>query len=219
MTSLASRPSDQVIRDTQPLFERLPRHVGRKVTRLQEAYLRGESPAIASLAILRRGIGLAPGADPRLIEDTVAGLYEHPERLGDAPTHAELAAYDAVTLFALHQQSQRTRRMHLRDHSFGRSSRLLQKHTGSPDAVRRRFTALTTAQSREELLHHARGLIQQFRSEAIPLDYGRFALDLYRLDSPRTANGVRLAWGRDFYRTSTPDDAAGNDTESPKETS
>ncbi len=192
--------------DEQPVHTRLSGYVGGKASALQDAYLRDDSDAVAALALLRRGIGLAPGADPRLIRYTVADLYLSPERLSDEPAPAEVAAYDALTLFALHQQSHRSQRMHRRDYSFGRSCRLLQKHTGARDAVRRRFTAVSTATTSEELLHHARGLIQQLRAEGIPLDYGRFALDLYRLRFPAAADRVRLSWGRDFYRTHHPED-------------
>lgn len=196
---------------TVPLAERLRDHVATRAARLQKQYAENLSSAVAELALLRRGVSQKPGQDPRLIPLTIADLHEDPLRLTDEPSDGEYAAYTALTLFALHQQSHRSASMHRIGYSFGRSARLLGKKSNAQDAVRRRFTAVGTATSWDEALHHARGLIQQFRAHGIPLDYGRFAADLLRLRVPRTADGVRLAWGRDFYRTNADDGE--NDTD------
>jgi CRISPR system Cascade subunit CasB len=173
---------------------------------------------VAALAKLRHGVGLPPGADLELIGLTTAGLYPENARLPDDPTDQEHAVYAAVTLFALHQQSHRGKRMHLPRYSFGRTARLLGKHSGADEAVRRRFNALGTATTWDELIHHARGLIQQFRAHDIPLDYARFAVDLLRLRRQATASAVRNAWGRDFYRAKTEDDTDDDtSTETPTE--
>lgn len=187
------------------LGERLADHVALRASRLQERYLANEPDAVAELAILRRGVSQEPGRDARLVGLTMAGLYEHPEHLPDEVQDAERAAYAALTLFAVHQQSHRGERMHRRGYSFGRSTRLLGREsrghesTGR-DAVRARFTALATATTWDEAVRHARGLIQQLRARGIPLDYGQFARDLLALRSPTGADGVRLVWGRHFYR-------------------
>ncbi len=47
---------------------------------------------------------------------------------------------------------------------------------------------------------HARGLVTQFRAAPIPLDYGQFAVDLLDWQDPTRRTGVRLRWGRDYYR-------------------
>ena len=176
--------------------------VAARVARLQDEYLNDTSHAVASLARLRRGVAAPPGADLELIGLTTANLYPEDERLPDEPTDAEHAVYTAICLFALHQQSHRSERMHRPGFGFGRSARILATRSGTEDAVRRRFTALGTATTWEEAVHHARGLVQQFRAFDVPLDYGRFARDLLGLRSPRGAARVRNAWGRDFYRTS-----------------
>jgi len=182
-------------------------HVSRKVRWLQEAYLRNEASAGSALARLRHGVTSAAGSDLELIEFTTAGLYPDDVRMADAPTAAEHAAYTAITLYAVHQQSKRLKGMHIVDpeHPFtiGRAARQLVASTGAEEAVRRRFVALGTASSWDEVVHHSRGLIQQLRANDIPLDYGRFARDLLRLRSGRYANDVRNAWGRDFFRAST----------------
>ncbi|WP_169566317.1 type I-E CRISPR-associated protein Cse2/CasB [Microbacterium luticocti] len=201
------------------LGERLATHVSRRASDLQARYRRDDSDAVATLAILRRGVSVPVGTDPRLVGLTIAGLYDgltQPRR--DEPTEAERAAYAAITLFAVHQQSHRDAAMHRRDYSFGRSARLLGRRSGARDAVRTRFTALATATSWDETMHHARGLIQQLRAHSIPLDYGQFARDLYNLQFPGAADRVRLVWGRHFYREHSPDDesdAVDNATDDP----
>lgn len=206
---------------TITVAERLSDIVGRRATGLQTAYRRDDSSAVANLAILRRGVSQRPGQDARLIGLTIAGVYPDPRGLSDKPMPAEHAAHAALTLFALHQQSHRDASMHRPGYSFGRSARLLGRRTGARDAVRTRFTAVATATSWDEILHHARGLIQQFRAHSIPLDYGRFARDLFELRSPEGAERVRLAWGRDFYRVRHPaddEDAAAAPAEDDEET-
>lgn len=194
------------------ITERLRAHVGRRAARLQDRYHANSSVAVADLALLRRGIAQKPGSDLRLVELTIAGLYPLEERLPDAPTAAEHAAYTALTLFALHQQSKRSTSMHNTDYPFGRSARILGRRTNARDAVRARFNAVATATSWEETVHHARGLISQFRAADVPLDYAQFAVDLLRLQSPASAERVRLTWGRDFYRVDTDDDASPAET-------
>lgn len=188
------------------LGERLADHVGSRADRLQKRYLSDRPDAVAELAILRRGVAQQPGSDPRLLGLTVAGLYPNPSGLQDEILPAERAAYASLTLFAVHQQSHRDRKMHSEDYPFGRSARLLGRHSGSRDAVRARFTALATASTWDETMHHARGLIQQLRAYGIPLGYGQFARDLLDLQRPTSADRVRLVWGRHFYREHSPDD-------------
>jgi len=191
---------------TTSLSDHLSRLVAARVSRLQREYQRDESAAVADLALLRRGVSQRPGQDVRLIGLTIAGVHPRPHELPDEPTDAERAAYAAMTLFAVHQQSQRTRSMHRADHSFGRSSRLLGRRSHAMEAVRRRFTIAATASSWDETLHHTRALIQQFRANDVPLDYGAFARDLYWIQTPGSAERVRLSWGRDFYRVDRAED-------------
>lgn len=191
-------------------------HVVKRVDRLQRGYIAGESGAAASLAMLRRAIGTEPGADPLVWQYTL-GLPDVLAGHGDEPSPAERAVHYALTLFALHQQSQRIA-MHLRGQSMGTAARKLSAE-GREGAVWRRFSALGTASSLAEASTHARGLIGQFRAAKIPLDYGLLAVDLFRLQDPRFADGVRLAWGRDYYHSRTEEDSTeGKDVDNPPET-
>jgi CRISPR system Cascade subunit CasB len=169
-----------------------------RVTAWQHDYIQRRSPALAILAQLRRGVGKDVGALPELWQYTLDGLPGPSPREGAPPSWAEQAAYTALTLFALHQQSRREE-MHQPGQSLGTAVRVLQSRAASSEAVRRRFEALGTAETFSEIVHHARGLITQLRAEAIPLDYGMLAQDLFRLQT-KSADRVRLQWGRDFYR-------------------
>lgn len=197
--------------------DRVEAYTASRVERLQARYRANTSDAVATLARLRRGVGTSPGDDIELLglafqnpaRDTEndESLYDDLTLVGDAVTPEERAVFAAITLFAVHQQSRRDASMHRRGYSLGRSARLLGRHNGARDAVRKRFTALGTAATWDETVQHARGLVQQFRQFKIPLDYGAFARDLYVLHGPG-ADRVRMAWGRDFYRIKHPDDDA-----------
>lgn len=184
---------------------RLRDHVSRHIERLQGGYTAGSSAAVSTLAKLRNGVGKPVGAELSLLQYTTAGLYPEGTPLPDEPTDRERAAYTAITLFAVHQQSQRELRMHQAGdgttpgNSLGKAAGRLYQKTGAPGVIRR-FEGLGTAQSWPEINQHARGLIQLLRAEKIPLDYGRFAEDLLALQRPEWAATVRNRWGRDFYR-------------------
>jgi CRISPR system Cascade subunit CasB len=150
-----------------------------------------------------------------------------------------------MTLYALHQQSQETE-MHKPGVRFGAAVRRLAagdgtksaagdgaksarkdskaddakggKEDGRSQAVVRRFMAVATAQTINEVLFHVRGLITQLRREKQPLDYAMFAEDILKLLTPGRENQVRLAWGREFYRT-PPADRSDKDGETPEDSS
>jgi CRISPR system Cascade subunit CasB len=182
----------------RPPLRPVGRFVNTRVTQLQQGYLQRRPAAVAALAQLRRGVGKPVGAIADLWQLTLEGI-PLPPRYGEEATTNERAAHTALTLYALHQQSRREG-MHRPGHSIGAAARILTRRTPSPEATRRRFQALGTATTFEEVSHHARGLISQFRTLGIPLDYGQFADQLVGLLHPATADRVRLSWGRDFYR-------------------
>lgn len=161
-----------------------------------------ESAVRADLAKLRRGIGKKPGALPELWPYTLEGLAEkHLSRTGKA-TRAEWAIYTALTLFALHQQGLPIKEQCMSQEKYTLAEALvgLIKEKDDLKRIKRRFDAAITSQDMEELAHHTRGLVQQLRSAKIPLNYPRFAEDLYWYQIPTARDGVRLNWGREFYR-------------------
>ncbi len=192
-------------------------HVGGVVAQLQRAYLADQQslsgPAAAHLARLRRGVGSEPGADPFVWHLLFAEWPTKLEARGEEATAAETAAHAALCLYAVHQQSERTHRMHVSGRTLGGAVARLAKPAGEEEQrVRRRFNALATAATLSEAVHHARGLITQLRGADIPLDYGGFAADLFLLQSPLHADAVRRQWGRDYYRDQPTAGPADDDT-------
>ncbi|MEU9508429.1 type I-E CRISPR-associated protein Cse2/CasB [Micromonospora sp. NPDC048170] len=182
----------------------LGEHAARTISALQVRLLR-EAPqpeAVSALARLRRGIGRAPGFDY-----TLERYLQVPEDLlGYRPTDdavatdAEYAMHDAVTLYALHQQSRRER-MHVDGRGLGQALAELVRASAGPDGVRRRFAALGTASTYHEGIYHLRSLITMLREQQIPLDYGLLADDLQTLRLPTGRPQVQAIWGREFFRS------------------
>lgn len=190
--------------------ELLAGHVSSIVSRIQSGYLSDDqrrfAAASAVLARLRRAVGREPGDDPMVWETVFSGWPSSLDARGDAATPAERAAFTAVTLYAVHQQSKRRDGMHKAGRSLGRAVGELARASGNEDSVRRRFDMIATASSIDEIVYHARGLVTQLRgSESpVPLDYGLLASHLRKLQHPAAATAVRLQWGRDYYRTKSP---------------
>ncbi|MCB9440930.1 MAG: type I-E CRISPR-associated protein Cse2/CasB [Mycolicibacterium sp.] len=164
----------------------------------------------ARLARLRRGINAEPGSVPEIWSDTIGALPEDLWGRGDNPSRYEQAAHTAITLFSLHLQSARAA-VHRPGISLGSAARqLASARTGvrgqHDPAIFKRFQALATASSREELNHHLRSLITLMRGEGVQLDYGLLAADLAGMQTPRQADRIRLRWGRDYHRVSQDDE-------------
>ncbi|EID14938.1 type I-E CRISPR-associated protein Cse2/CasB [Mycolicibacterium phlei] len=175
--------------------------IDQRLQRLQADYLGGAPHARATLAKLRRAVGKPAGAVPEVWAYTIGFVPAALTWDRDEPSHAEQAAHAAMTLYALHQQAMPVP-AHVRGVSFGAAVARLARGDGSREAaVTRRFMSVATAISIEEILVHVRGLITQLRGEQLGFDYARLADDLYQLLNPQYAGSVRLAWGRDFYRT------------------
>lgn len=182
----------------------LSQYVDGVVQELQHSYIYGDKRrGSAALAVLRRAIGSEPGADAAVWAYTLAGLPQQYVGRTDEPSPAERAVHTAITLYAIHQQS-KTKPMHQSGSSLGWAmcrlggARSVAAQPDASRAVKRRFDALMTAVTFSEMAYHARGLIGQLRTAEIPLDYGTFAEDLKQLQNVRTADGVRLRWGRDY---------------------
>ena len=195
--------------------DELQRFVVTKVMRLYHQKSNGVSSATAQLAQLRRGVGASPFQYPELLgiilekEDGTEGIPEKYRGKGDQPSNAESAAYTALTLFALHQQSQ-NQPMHVAGVSFGQAvGRLVSQTTSS---TKKRFDSLLTAQTENARQHYLRSLITLLRSEGIAFDYGRFAVDYMRLLNPATRQKVMYRWNRDFSYGLIPARAAASKT-------
>jgi CRISPR system Cascade subunit CasB len=204
---------------------RQPRRLGelgtaldKQLKKLQKRYLNDDPAARADLARLRRGLGKPPGDVPEIWSLTTRWLPESLFGDDDQPSRAEHAAHIAMTLYARHQQS-----LPIPAHDgrmpFARAvARLARRDRDRESAVTKRFMAVATADSFDELITHVRGLVSQLRADRRGMDYARFADDVVGLLTPGRQTAVRLAWGRQFYRTEgvepdepEPDDDADHD--------
>lgn len=169
--------------------------VGADVASRQARLANGDPRARAELASLRRGAGRSVEDDLpawRLVSDVV------PERFQgrDGATCAERAAFAAMTLHALAQQSVSTG-MHAMGVNAGEAfGRLSSRHRS--EALERRFASLVTAASQEEAVRHLRSLVTMLRTERIGMDYGALADDLAWWDNARHRARVRTRWTRSF---------------------
>lgn len=176
------------------------KHVVSKIKKMETG--QSDSAVRAELAKLRRGVGKKPGDDPTLWGVVFEGLPEQLLGRTSEPSNAEWAIYTALTLYALHQQgkSPKTDSMHSGGVTLGKAMRRLVAPMKDESRVKRRFDALATSGSLEELANHASGLIKLLGGNGIPLDYADFAEDLYWYQFSHLRGRVRLKWGRDFYR-------------------
>lgn len=156
---------------------------------------------MATLAELRRGAGKEPGSVPGMWPIALPlldGLFPSFVQ----PSLAERAVHHTLVLYATHRQG-KNESVFTPDVSMGAAARrLADSGLFSEEAVRRRFNYAATAQSLEELANHARGLVTQFRTAGIGIDYGLLAADLFIFGLPESTgkSSVRRQWGRDYYR-------------------
>lgn len=164
-------------------------------------YLKNGAKATAVLASLRSCAGKPIGSVPEALEWTIAGLpIPENDIHSDAPTIEEWAAYTALTLYALHQRSLHTDSMHKEGIGFGTAIGQLASNNPNEAGIYRRFSALQTADNKEEVVRHARSLIQLLHAKHIAFDYAIFTEDLVTLENPYRRNHIRLRWGREYFR-------------------
>ncbi|MET8750363.1 type I-E CRISPR-associated protein Cse2/CasB [Streptomyces sp. NPDC004667] len=183
----------------------LRRSVAQHIKILQDGYARDGSQAVQALARLRRGIGRQANELPELWGIVgIEGFYaaqpdgRHPSEY--EALRAERATHVAMTLWALHQQSNRARAMHVGDGtSLGAAVRRLMSGSDRDEAIHKRLVRAGTATSFDVLAHRLRELVVLLRKAEIPLDYGLLAEQLDEWQKPGGPRVVRQAWGRSFH--------------------
>ena len=175
--------------------------------------LRGSTPsARAARAYLRSAIGKEVGSIPEIWTYTLENSNDESSMRQLEATHGERAVHTALTLWALHQGSHASdmHRQWDRPRTIGsavRSLALQGTHDIQEDhPAYKRLCAMIAAPTFEALAIHARGLISLLKSAAIPMDYARFAADLYQWQKPHYRPAVLRQWGRDFSRTTLHND-------------
>ena len=178
-----------------------------------------KSPAaVAARAHLRSAAGREVGDVPAIWSYTLDSGSE--KDLGQKPTMGERAVHTALTLWALHQGSHDAlmNRTWKRERTIGASVRRLAysdmggRERAEEHPVYKRLCAMIAAPTFESLTVHARGLVSMLGSAEIPMDYGRFAADLYNWQKPERRAGVLRQWGRDFARPPTDEEQTDSST-------
>ena len=172
--------------------------------------------AVAARAHLRSAVGREVGDVPAIWSYTLDSGSE--KELGQKPTRGERAVHTALTLWALHQGSNNVFMNSTggRERTIGASVRRLAysdmggRERAEEHPVYKRLCAMIAAPTFESLTVHARGLVSMLGSAEIPMDYGRFAADLYQWQKPERRASVLRQWGRDFARTPTDEEQTGS---------
>ena len=163
----------------------------------------------ADLAELRRGLGKAPGEEPRLWGAFLSELPPELYSRDGEPSWGEWAVYTALTLFALHQQGRKpsTESVNRQGICLGQAVAALveydesgKRDDNSWERVRRRLIIAASARNIRELAHHLRAIIRLLRDEGQPLDYPTLAKELYLWQTPQGTERIKLGWAEDFHR-------------------
>lgn len=171
--------------------------VGSYIAALQHRHVNEGLPtARSTLAKFRQAVDESPGASPETWQAVLEVLPERYIGIRDTPTKGEWAAHLALTLYGVHQRGNSTP-MHKTGESFGSAMGKLVRRRESSKS---RYDALLTSTHFAGRRQHLRSLVGLLSTEGLPLDYGRLALDLWRLQTAGTKDAVSLSWGRDFYR-------------------
>ena len=164
-----------------------------------------DSTVKARLAELRHGIGSIPGSVPALWGMVFDDLPESMLGSYGKPSKEEWAIYDALTLYALHQQGKdpAKKNMNVKGISLGRAAgKYVYALGGTSDdreRVSRRFNQIALAADIETLTYYLRTFIPLLRGEDIGLDYAMMAQDIYLFQTENNIASVRLRWGQDYY--------------------
>lgn len=179
-------------------------HVASKLHALGAGIASGTSTSKAHLARLRRAVNESPGAVPEVWGITLGDLPPRLVGSTDAPSAGETAVHNALALFAIQQQG-KSELMHRQSQGLGSAVRQYiltkdpQNGFDEESPILRRFNALSTSDSVDELLWHLRSLITQLRGESVPLDFAELAANIHDFHFYDSRDTVRLNWGRQLY--------------------
>jgi CRISPR system Cascade subunit CasB len=193
--------------------------VDQTIRTYQRGYLDDQGFAVATVARLRRGVGKLSEDLPELWGLTgLEAIFQSPGIPDQDRERAADAAHVAVTLWALHQQSNHQTRMHTATgRDLGEAVRRLMPPGDLDEPIRRRFVQAGTATSLPALAERLRDLVVLLRREEIALDYGVLADQIFQ------------SWGRSFHAhrprttgdpntpTTSPAGSAADDTDTDKD--
>jgi CRISPR system Cascade subunit CasB len=190
----------QTVRDMTGAKDLVASIVHDEVSRLQAGVIRARPDAVGRTARLRRGAGRDVAAIPDLwgLLDLGALFAEEAGLTERERARAEKAVYGAVTLWALHQQSQRHRMHAVNGPDLGTAVRTLMLPGEIDDMLRKRLVRAGSAANFEQVTANLREIVQLLRRQRANLDYVRLARQLYTWQWPGGPSEVRREWGRGF---------------------
>lgn len=151
-----------------------------------------DSQAGRILADLRRGLGREAGDVPQM------WTYYTTLNKDGRRTDALKAEHAALSLFGLHQQSQRTP-MHRPGVGLGEAAlNLYLLVNANQAAIDGRMNMIATSTDTTELFGHLRGLVTLLREQALPLDYTQLFRDLCHWDDAQRRPSIRRRWGGQY---------------------
>lgn len=152
----------------------------------------------ANFAKLRRAVG-RPLSETVDLWPLIYPLMPDEFLSKNGTSAAERAILTALTLYALHQQGESRSVLNRERHSnIGDALKALRSEDSA--AMDRRFNALITSDSFEELCHHLRQMIGLLRAKTdATVNYARLAQDLFYFQVGRRET-IRLNWARAYYR-------------------
>jgi CRISPR system Cascade subunit CasB len=160
----------------------------------------------ATLASLRNSIGKPLSQSVEIWSLMFENLPKEFLSGGQSESKKEVAILTTLQFYALYRQGKdasgrkNTQKPSYRD--IGHSLSALRKGDNTV-AMDRRFNALITSATYDELIHHLRQMIKLLKSKTsgeTDIDFGRLAQDLYRFLIGRDEK-TRLSWARNYYRT------------------
>lgn len=175
--------------------------VDQTVSNYQRGYRADESLSVAAVARLRRGVGKPAEELPDLWGLTgLDAIFQNDAIRDQDRERAADAAHVAVTLWAMHQQSNRQTGMHTANgRNLGEAVRRLMPPGNLDEPILRRFVQAGTATSSIALTGRLRDLVVLLKREEIALDYGVLADQIFQWHEPGGPSRVRRSWGRSFH--------------------
>ncbi|SHF58435.1 type I-E CRISPR-associated protein Cse2/CasB [Streptoalloteichus hindustanus] len=172
-----------------------------------------QRPPGEDLAVLRSGLGRPAGTVFAVVPFYTSPIDDHAARRGEVSAE-QAAEHVALALFGLHQQGQDSP-MHKPGLSVGRAlRRLRQSGRFAEEALDRRVTATVNATSVSSFAYRLRGLVDQLRSQGIPLDYDLLLKDVLDWHHADGRQRVRRRWGLAYFDWSSPSTADAQSVES-----
>jgi len=157
----------------------------------------------AILSYIRRSAGKSEGLPMEVLAFIFENFPENYLGKGKGLTYEETAVLSALQLYAIHQQGE-TRNTHLETEAYsnlGTSLKALRSEDSS--AADRRFNAMITSDTYDELITHLRYLIKLLKSKSAltTVNYAALARDLFRFQlNEKEREQIRLNWSREYYR-------------------